>query len=185
MIHCVPTPQSIRESESGRNVFQEIVPATDLAYLKKRDALWARFQYRGIGSCDIDYWVACMKDRYAQIKERYDLRFNAWTEWLQEIHDDGIEWSSGSETTIINQDTTGDSTTVGEDFPDTRIPTGTPEFLTDRTTTDSSGTLDNTTTRSRTDGIQPEQVSRWMEAVPNPSDDFAREFDDYFHWAIR
>ena len=66
-----------------------------------------------------------MKDRYMQIKERYDIRFNAWSKWLQEMNDDGIEWSSGSETTIIDQDTTNGSTTTGEDFPDTRIPTGT------------------------------------------------------------
>lgn len=184
MIHCVPTPQSIRESESGRNVFQEIIPATDLAYLKKRDALWARFQYRGIGSCDVDYWVACMKDRYAQIKERYDLRFNAWTQWLQELHDDGIEWTSGGDTVIISQDTTSETTTTGEDFPDTRVPSEDPEFISDRTRQDGSGTLDNTTTRSYRDGMQPEQVARWMDLIPSPCEDFAREFDEYFHWAI-
>ncbi len=162
MIHCVRTPQSILE-EDERDVFEEIIPH-DSYYQAMRDALWNCFRYRGIGSCDVDYWVTCMHNRYSQIRDRYAVRFSAWTKWLQEMReDDAIEWSSGSETTIIDQSTTNGSTTTGEDFPDTRIPTGTPEFLTDRTVTDQDGTLDNTTTRSRTDGTQPEQVSRWME----------------------
>lgn len=156
MIHCVRTPQSILE-EDERDVFEEIIPSATY-HQAMRDALWNRFRYRGIGSCDVNYWVTCMHDRYSQIQERYTTRFNAWTKWLQEMRENGIEWSSGSEETVIDQDTTNGSTTTGEDFPDTRIPTGTPEFLTDRTITDQDGTLDNTTTRSRTEGTQPEQV---------------------------
>ena len=33
-------------------------------------------------------------------------------------------------------------------------------------------------------GLEPETVAQYMEAVRNPFEDWAREFDDLFYWGL-
>lgn len=112
----IPTPQSILDDD-GSNVFSSII-GTDPYAAVKTAALWARFRYRAIGSviktsCDAadhDYWLQCMRDRYAQIKIRYDLKFSAFITWCQRLEDSGLDlYTAVSETTAH---------TETEDMPD-------------------------------------------------------------------
>ena len=55
----IDTPQSILD-DTQVDVFEQIIPNTAYEYQKKRDELWAKYRYRGIGSCDSNYWIQCM-----------------------------------------------------------------------------------------------------------------------------
>ena len=76
----VETPQSILDSTTV-DVFEQIIPNTAYQYQKKRNELWYKYRYRGIGSCDQAYWMQCMKDRYALIEETWDIKIKAWMQY--------------------------------------------------------------------------------------------------------
>lgn len=152
-MRCVDTPQSIYDDpDNPRDVFDEVLGEDDTApyYQVMYDALWARFRYHGIGSCNIDYWVRCMKDRYMQIYEPYMLKFTAWDKWLTDISDKGgPDW--------MDSRTETESLTAHEDYPDTKTiydPDNPPEYLSDK-----NSALAKYKSGS---GMESEQAARWM-----------------------
>lgn len=171
---CIPTPQSILDDD-GVDVFMRMIPNTEMYASQKRAVLWARFRYYGIGSllktsddAEIyDYWLQCIKDRYYIIKDEYDLKLDAWAEWLEKLDTDGINFKGGV--------TGSDSESTHEDLPDTQ----------DAASSSWLSTRDkNRVDYSTETGMQSARVRDWMDGVPNVLEDFAREFDDYFYWGI-
>lgn len=156
------TPDSILRKDNV-DVFEEIIPNTDYDYLDKRAELWNKYRYRGIASCDRDYWIQCMKDVYSIIKETWDIKIKAWKQYQTSIIS-SIDFSESSQTytNVIER----------EDTPDS--PAGTTRYLSDRTTNTYDG-------RSYT-GLEADTVRKYINAVPDPWDAFANEFRRLFYW---
>ena len=159
--YWIKTPQSIEDADN-RDVFEEIIPNTAYEYQKKRAELWARFRYYGIGSCDVDYWVQCMSDRYALIEETWDTKIKAWNAYQTRITGNGIDLSASSfeSQTVVSR----------EDTPDN--PAGTTIYLSDRTTTDYSG--------KNYQDLESQTVDDYIKAIPDPWDGFTSQFLRYF-----
>ena len=156
----IMTPQAI-DDRDNRDVFEEIIPNTAYQYQQKRAELWNRYRYVGIGSCDIDYWVQCMTDRYNLIEETWDIKIKAWEAYKTKVTS-GIDFSQSSyEMQTI---------TAREDTPDN--PQGTTVYLSDRSTTDQSG-------KSYQD-LESKTVDDYIKYVPDPWDGFANEFRQWF-----
>ena len=160
---CLETPQSILDKDDI-DVFEEIIPDSESYYTKKREALWARYQFMGIGHTDRAYWLQCMKNRYAQISEQYDLKFKAWTDWL-------TAQAALTETSFSDYEATTENETV--DLPDTPI-----------SATDTYLSVEGRTRYKTSGGNDPEKADRWMRAVPNPMEDFAMEFSKQFYYGF-
>lgn len=139
-------------------------------------ALWARFRYRAIGStikisCDAknyEYWLQCMRDRYARIRTRHDLRFSAYVSWCQELEGIGLDLNT------IRTET--ETHTEQEDLPDVAGLTS-DDWLSNRNNVRS--------TYRGGAGLSSALIRQWMDEVPDPSEDFAAEFDDLFYWGFR
>lgn len=161
---CIPTPDSILNDDS-LDVFEEIIPATESDYAMKRSALWVRFRYRGIGNPDIDYWLQCMKDRYASIAAVWDMKIKVWKEYL-----------SRNSITVSMSSSEYETVTGSENNPQTqavRFDEGI-VYLDGRT---------HTKFRSQS-GLDSETVRAYLDAMPNPLEDFARDFDRLFAWVM-
>ena len=156
------TPQRILDDDEI-DVFEQIVPNTDYEYAAKRNALWSTYRYRFIGSCDVNTWIAVMKDRYSLIMREYDMKMRAYAAMVTEVTTNGADLSAGSSESTV--------TTENEDTPDT-ADTGT-KYLSTRTTVTAGG---------RTyEGLQSATVRDWMDGVArDPVRDFALEFSDLF-----
>lgn len=163
---CVPTPDSILEDDEI-DVFAEIIPDTEQFYALKREALWNFYALRGIGNCDIAYWIKAMKHRYGQIRTEYDVKFKVIEEWLAEVSGDApVDLSdSSSEYTM---------TTENEDTPDN--PQGNAVYLSDRNTVKYNG--------KSYGGLSSETVSRFIETVPDIEREFADEFRLCFYHGV-
>ena len=156
------TPQRILDDDET-DVFEQIVPNTDYEYAAKRNALWSTYRYRFIGSCDVDTWIAVMKDRYSLIMREYDMKLRAYAAMVTEVTTNGADLSqSSSESTV---------TTETEDTPDTAADST--KYLSTRTTVTAGG---------RTyQGLQSATVRDWVDGVArDPVRDFALEFSDLF-----
>lgn len=163
---CIPTPQSILDDDEI-DVFEEIIPDTDDYYDIMRQALWENYALRGIGNCDIAYWIKAMKMRYWQIKTEYIIKFKAVEEWLTAVGgNDPIDLSDSS-----SQYT---SKTENEDTPDN--PQGSTVYLSDRNTVTYNG--------KSFSGLSSETVSRFIETVPDIERMFADEFRKQFYHGI-
>ena len=164
----VETPQSIKD-EDNVDVFNEIISNTAYKYTEKRAELWARYRYRGIGSCDRAYWIQCMKDRYALIEQTWDIKIRAWEQYAASVSSTvDFSQSSGNSTTTV--------TTEREDTPDN--PAGTTVYLSDRTKSTTSYTGENF------EGLESETVDDYIKAVPDPWDAFAAEFRMLFCFTV-
>lgn len=161
-MHCLElmTPQSLNVREE-RDVFEEIIPDTEYEYTAKRTALWSYYRYRGIPSCDVNYWVQCMKDRYAIICESMDIKIKAWRKFQADTSG-GIDLSDGTTDYTL--------TTEYEDTPDS--PAGSTKYLSSRTTQSYSGATKN--------DLESETVRDYIKAVSDPWESFAKEFERYF-----
>ena len=160
----IDTPQSILD-DTQVDVFEQIIPNTAYEYQKKRDELWAKYRYRGIGSCDRTYWIQCMKDRKALIEETWDVKIKAWEQYLTSIAS-SVDFSAGSSTIT--------TTTEREDTPDN--PAGTTVYLSDR-----SKTVMDTKTY---DGLESATVNDYIDSVPDPWDGFTSQFSKLFALVI-
>ena len=157
----VETPQSILDRTTV-DVFEQIIPNTAYQYQKKRNELWYRYRYRGIGSCDQAYWIQCMKDRYALIEETWDIKIKAWIQYETSVSS-SVDFSAGSyENTAV---------TEREDTPDN--PAGTTVYLSDRSTTVMTG-------KTYAD-LESQTVDDYIKAIPDPWDGFTSQFRDYFY----
>lgn len=161
---CIPTPASIL-ADDETDVFEEIIPDTEKEYAAKRAALWVRFRYRGIGNPDKDYWLQCMKDRYAMIAASWDVKIQAWKEYLSR-NEESVSMDSSSYETVTGNENNPQTPAVGFDES--------PVYLDGRS---------RTKFKSQS-GLDAETVRAYLDAVPNPLEDFARDFDKLFAWVM-
>ena len=160
----VPTPQSIKDDDS-RDVFAEIFSA--YKYASDMEAvMWAAYRYRGIGSVDVDYWVQCMKDRAEILSYMYDLKFKAISELKSKIDTDGIDYSSSSlksKSTARHYDPPSGSSALSS-------------YVSEGDTTDYE--------QNTYGGLETETVRQYGDAVENPFETWAKEFDKLFYWGL-
>ena len=168
-VFFVETPQSIKDKDNI-DVFEQIIPNTAYEYTKKRSELWARFRYRGIGSCDRAYWLQCMKDRYNLIEDTWDVKIKAWNAYQTSITGNGISFAQSS------GNSSSSSKIEREDTPDN--PASTTVYLSDRTTTSTSSDYENF------ENLESETVDDYIKAVPDPWDGFTTQFMKLFCFTI-
>ena len=161
---CIPTPDSILEDDEI-DVFEEIIPDSEPYYLQMRESLWSNYGLRGIGNCDIAYWIKAMKLRYHQISTVYNVKFQAIGEWLATLTGSIDLADSSSEYTTV---------TENEDTPDN--PQGTSVYLSDRNTVKYNG--------KSYGGLSSETVSRFIDNVTNIEKQFADEFRLQFYHGV-
>ena len=160
----IETPQSIKD-EYNIDVFEQIIPATAYEYAKKRSEMWARFRYRGIGSCDRAYWIQCMKDRYNLIEDTWDVKIRAWKQYAASV-------STTVDFSISSFET--DTLTEHEDTPDN--PAGTTVYLSDRNKVSYTG--------KNYEGLESDTVDEYIKRVPDPWDGFTSQFMKLFCFSI-
>lgn len=161
---CIPTPDSILEDDEI-DVFEQIIDDSEPYYAQMREALWSNYGLRGIGNCDIAYWIKAMQLRYRQIRTVYNVKFQAIDEWLTSITGNIDLADSVSEYTTVSEN---------EDTPDN--PQGSTVYLSDRNTVKYNG-------RSY-GGLSSETVSRFMDNVTNIEREFADEFRLQFYHGV-
>ena len=163
---CILTPDSIL-ADDERDVFEEIFPDSEVYYAVMRSIMWDFYGSRGIGSCDIDYWVKCMKRRYSQVKPTYLMKFKVFDEWMTEnLGNDPVDLSDGVTEYTMK--------TENEDTPDN--PQGSTVYLSDRNTVRYDGKTFG--------GLSSETVSHFMDAVPDLCQQFADEFRRLFYFGV-
>lgn len=160
----IETPESIMDRDNV-DVFEQIIPNTAYEYTKKRSELWAKYRYRGIGSCDRAYWIQCMKDRYNLIEDTWDVKIRAWKQYAASVS-----------TTVDFSASSAESKTVyeREDTPDN--PAGNTIYLADRSTTSYDA--------KEYDGLESKTVDDYIKYVPDPWDGFTNEFRRLFCFTI-
>lgn len=170
----VPTPYSLSQESPAVLVFEQIIPATETYYAKKREALWARFHDTGIGNPDVTYWVRCMSQRYTELKAEWDVKFRAWEEYLASI---------ANQQTLTLSDSSNNSnstvTTQRYDPPDVSTSGGVAtRYL------DTQDTVMNSYYQENYSGLEPETYREYIDAVENPYQRWAAEFDKLFYWGM-
>lgn len=164
---CIPTPASILD-EDEIDVFEQIIPDTETYHDEMRKALWSVYRYRGIGSCDVAYWIQTMKDRYDSIKSTYLVKFKTVEEWLTKVLDpDELVDLADSETEYSTISET-------EDNPDN--PQGTTVYLSDRNRVQYAG--------KSYGGLSSETVRRFNDNVVDIEREFADEFRTQFYYGL-
>lgn len=165
---CLDTIKSLLDD--NRDVLEEIIPDSEQYYAEKRAAILNEYKYRGIGSCDVDYWIDCMQARYFSIVSKYDIAFERWLAFANKqdkTFADGssvvtteveyghvIETQHGHVLTTAHGEVITTShgktvTTEREDNPDN--PAGQTKYLSNRDTQTDSGTDSDTHSGQDTD----------------------------------
>ena len=170
-MYCQPTPYSIlNDPDDGEDVFETIIPTSEAYYSEKRAALWARFHDTGLGNSDKAYWERAMNFRYKEIKDRYDIKFRVFSEYKARLAQaSSVDLSDGSmESESVNK---------VYDPPEVSVAGRTAEdYLADQNKTEFN--------QKTFGGLEPETVREYMDAVSNPAESFAREFDKLFYWGL-
>ena len=155
------TPQAVLD-EDMRDVFEEIIPDTQFLYEEKRAVLWGRYRYRGIPTCNLEYWIQCMQDRYLMIVASYDMKLCAFDTLYNKIGSDGPDFSDGS--------TDYNMVTEYEDMPDN--PATDTRYLSNRSTVKYD--------MDKHDNLETQTVKDYIKAIPDTWEEFAKEFERYF-----
>ena len=168
MCYCVPTPYSIQNRDTDPyDIFERIIPDTDTYAEQKRLALWDRFHDTGIGNDDEAYWIRCMKARADEIAGRYDIKMRAFVEYKARLEAaERIDLSDGqikSKSTAKHYDP----------------PSGSSALSSYVSEGDSTEFEQNTY-----GGLEPETVRQYGDAVENPFETWAKEFDKLFYWGL-
>ena len=181
-MYLQPTPYSIlNDPDDGEDVFETIFPqwidpddhtlGERPYWAEKRAALWARFHDTGLGNADKEYWERCMMARHGEIQERYDIRFRVFAEYKARLAlASSVDLSDGSmESSSLNK---------VYDPPESQLgPTDTAaNYLAEQNKTEFN--------QKTYGGLEPETVREYMDAVSNPAESFAREFDKLFYWGL-
>ena len=161
----IPTPQSILDDDN-RDVFDEIIPNTESYKTQMTNALWNTYGFRGIGNCDIDYWVKTMKMRFGLIQSIYHVKYKAVSEWLTQVTSNVIDMSDGATDYTMQ--------TENEDNPDN--PQGNTRYLSDRNTVTYNGKTFS--------GLSSETLGRFIEMIPSLDEQFADEFRRQFFFGL-
>ena len=169
--YCVPTPYSIQNRDiDPYDIFERIIPETDKYATEKRLALWDRFHDTGIGNDDEAYWIRCMKARADEISGRYDIKMRAFVEYKARLEAaESIDLSDGK---IV-------SNSVNRTYDPPETPSGVKlaeNFLSEQNRTDYEQTSFG--------GLEPETVRQYADAVQNPFETWAAEFDKLFYWGL-
>ena len=171
-MYCQPTPYSIlNDPDDGEDVFETIFPTSDSYYSEKRLAMWNRFHDTGIGNADKDYWERCMKAKAGEIEGRYEVKFRVWSEYQARLaaNTGDVDISDGeieSESVNKNYDPP-EVNNAGDDAAN---------YLADQNKTEYKQVSHG--------GTEAESVRQYMDAVSNPFEDYAREFDRLFYWGL-
>lgn len=170
-MYCQPTPYSIsQDPDDGEDVFETIIPDTEAYYAEKRAALWARFHDTGIGNADKTYWERAMHYRYEEIYEKYDIKFRVFAEYKSRL-------ALASKVDLSDGSMESDSVNKVYDPPEVSVSGATAtDYLADQTKTEFS--------QKTFGGLESETVREYMDAVSNPAESFAREFDKLFYWGL-
>ena len=170
-MYCQPTPYSIlNDPDDGEDVFETIIPTSEAYYADKRAALWARFHDTGLGNEDKAYWERAMNYRYKEIKERYDIKFRVFSEYKARL-------AQASKVDLSDGSMESESLNKVYDPPEVSVSGATAaDYLADQTKTEFS--------QKTFGGLEPETVREYMDAVSNPAEAFAREFDKLFYWGL-
>lgn len=168
---CVPTPYSIQNRDiDPYDIFERIIPETDKYATEKRLALWDRFHDTGIGNDDETYWIRCMKARADEISGRYDIKMRVYTEYKTRLEAaESVDLSDGK---IV-------SNSVNRTYDPPETPSGVKlaeNFLSEQNRTDYE--------QQSFGGLEPETVRQYADAVQNPFEQWAGEFDRLFYWGL-
>lgn len=169
--YCTPTPYSIQNRNTDPyDIFTKIIPDTDKYAEQKRLALWDRFHDTGIGNDNEAYWIRCMKARADEISGRYDIKMRVWTEYKTRLEAaESVDLSDGK---IVSN-----SVNRTYDPPEVSIANKVAEnYLADQNRTDYE--------QSSFGGLEPETVRQYADAVQNPFETWAAEFDRLFYWGL-
>ena len=165
--NCVPTPYSIQNRDTNPyDIFRKIIPDTDKFADRKRLALWDRFHDTGLGNENEEYWIRCMKARADEISGRYDIKFRVFAEYKTRLEAaESVDLSDGQ----IK------SKSVSSVFDPPEVETvHTPDkYLADQNKTE----FDQQTYG----GLESETVRQYADAVENPFETWASEFDGLFY----
>lgn len=164
-MYCQPTPYSIlNDPDDGEDVFETIFPDTDAFYIEKRLAMWSRFHDTGIGNADQVYWMRAMKAKAAEIEGRYAIRFRVWQEYQARLAKaQSVDLSDGkikSKSTAKHYDPPSGSS-------------GLNSYVSEGDTTDFE--------QNTYGGLEPETLRQYGDAVENPFETWAKEFDKLFY----
>lgn len=166
----IPTPYSMSQQTPPVDVFEQLISTSEIYYTQKRAALWARFHDTGVGNPDIAYWLRAMASRYQEIKAEYDVKFRAWEEYLTRI---------GALTNLDLTDSSLESSSVNKTYDPPEIGTAlqnATSYLSDQNTTDFNQKTQN--------GLDPETVRQYIDAIDSPYRAWAAEFDKLFYWGV-
>ena len=170
-MYCQPTPYSIlNDPDDGEDVFETIIPTSEAYYSEKRAALWARFHDTGLGNADKTYWERAMHYRYEEISEKYDIKFRVFAEYKARL-------ALASKVDLSDGSMESDSVNKVYDPPEVAVQGATAtDYLADQTKTEFN--------QKTFGGLESETVREYMDAVSNPAEAFAREFDKLFYWGL-
>lgn len=168
--YCVPTPYSILNRDTDAyDIFTKIIPETDKYAQQKRLALWDRFHDTGLGNDNEEYWIRCMKARADEISGRYDIKFRVYTEYKTRVEAaKSIDLSDGQ---IKSK-----SVSSVYDPPEVKTDHEADKYLADQNKTE----FDQQTYG----GLESETVRQYADAVINPFETWAAEFDRLFYWGL-
>ncbi len=169
--YCVPTPYSIQNRGTDPyDIFERIIPETDKYAAEKRLALWDRFHDTGLGNDNEEYWIRCMKARADEISGRYDIKMRVYTEYKTRLEAaESVDLSDGK---IV-------SNSVNRTYDPPETPSGVKlaeNFLAEQNRTDYE--------QQSYGGLEPETVRQYADAVQNPFETWAAEFDKLFYWGL-
>lgn len=168
MMYCLPTPYSIlNDPDDGEDVFKTIFPDTDAFCIEKRLAMWSRFHDTGIGNADQVYWMRAVKAKAAEIEGRYAIRFRVWQEYQARLaQTQSVDLSDGkikSKSTAKHYDPPSGSSALNS-------------YVSEGDTTDFE--------QNTYGGLEAETVRQYGDAVENPFETWAKEFDKLFYWGL-
>jgi len=171
MNFCQPTPYSIlNRDEDSYDIFEKIIPNTDTYYTEKRLALWNRFHDTGIGNSDEAYWIRAMKARAAEIAGRYDIKMRVFSEYKTRL-------ASAASVDLSDGKIESNSVSRTYDPPEVSVQGAVAaDYLADQNRTDYE--------QKTYGGLEPETVRQYGDAVENPFETWAREFDKLFYWGL-
>ncbi len=168
--YCVPTPYSIQNRDTDPyDIFARIIPDTDKYAEEKRLALWDRFHDTGIGNDDEAYWIRCMKARADEISGRYDIKMRVYSEYTARL-------AAAESVDLSDGEIKSKSVSSVYDPPEVETVHTADKYLADQSKTE----FDQQTYG----GLEPETVRQYSDAVINPFETWASEFDKLFYWGL-
>lgn len=170
MDYCQPTPYSIL-SDDGEDVFEIIFPDTDAYSAEKRLAMWSRFHDTGIGNADKTYWERCVKMKAQEVEDRYAIKFRVWSEYKARLA------ATKGDADLSDGKMTSNSINRTYDPPEVAVQGKAAEdYLADQNRTDYE--------QKTYGGLEPATVRDYGDAVENPFERWAAEFDKLFYWGL-